>query len=66
MEIRFAVDIPLDLYKTVLHIKDKEVPSFSFDRILYKQKDIHAQKAVIYFGSSEHLNFLEASVETKE
>lgn len=66
VEIIFPDDIPLALYKTALHIKDKEVPTFSFDRIIYKQKDIHAQKAIIYFASSKDLNFLEASVETSK
>ena len=65
VEIIFPDDIPLTLYKTAFQIGDKEVPTFSFDRIIYKQKDIHAQKATIYFASSENLNFLEASVETE-
>ncbi len=64
VEIIFPDDIPLSLYKTALHIRDKEVPSFSFDRIIYRQKDIQTQRATIYFASSENLNFLEASVET--
>lgn len=63
-EIIFPDDVPLALYKTALHFKDQEVPDFSFDRIIYKQKDIHKQKAIIYFASSENLNVLEATVET--
>ena len=66
VEIIFSDDIPLTLYKTALQIGDKEVPAFSFDRIIYKQKDIHAQKATIYFASSENFKFLEASVETRK
>lgn len=66
VEIIFSDDIPLTLYKTALHIKDKEVPPFLFDRIIYKQKDIHGQKTTIYFGSSENLNFLEATIETSK
>lgn len=66
VEIIFSDDIPLTLYKTALQIGDKEVPAFSFDRIIYKQKDIHAQKATIYFASSENFKLLEASVETRK
>ncbi len=57
VEIIFSDDIPLALYKTAFQIGDKEVPAFSFDRIIYKQKDIHAQKATIYFASSENFEF---------
>ena len=53
IEISFPDEIPLTLYKTVLRIKDKEIPAFSFDRILYRQSDTHTQKGVIYFASSE-------------
>ena len=66
VEIIFPNEIPLTLYKTAFYIKDKEVPPFSFDRIIYKQKDIQSQKAIIYFASSESLNFLEATVETSK
>jgi regulatory protein YycH of two-component signal transduction system YycFG len=64
VEIKFSDDIPLDLYKTILDTNNEEVPTFSFDRIIYKQKDVQAQNTVIYFASSENLNLLEATVET--
>ena len=41
------------LYKTVLNITDKEVPEFSFDRILIKQKDISGNESAVYFVSYE-------------
>ena len=66
VEMIFPDEIPLALYKTAFQVEDKEVPTFSFDRIIYKQKDIGAQKATIYFASSEKLNFLQASVESKK
>ena len=64
VEIRFSDDIPLNLYKTVLHTNNKEVPTFSFDRIIYKQKHMEARNTVLYFASSENLNLLKATVET--
>lgn len=67
VEIIFPDEIPLALYKTAFQVKDKEVPTFLFDRIIYKQKDIKAQKGTIYFASSENLKYiLQASVESKK
>lgn len=65
-EIRFSDSIPLTLYKTALHIRDKEVPAFSFDKILYKQRDIQSGEGVIYFASSENQSLLEAKVQTRD
>ncbi|WP_409306115.1 YycH family regulatory protein [Peribacillus sp. SCS-155] len=38
IEILFPDAIPLSLYKSVIDINDKEVPKFSFDRIIVKTK----------------------------
>lgn len=66
VEIIFSDDIPLALYKTAFQVEDKDVPTFSFDRIIYRQNDIQGQKATIYFASSENLNFLQASIDSKK
>ena len=64
LKLDFRMIFHLTLYKTVLHTNNKEVPAFSFDRIIYKQKDMQARNTVLYFASSENLNLLKATVET--
>lgn len=66
IEISFPDEIPLTLYKTALRIKDKEIPDFSFDQILYKQSDTQTQKGVIYFSSSEKRSLMKASIDSSE
>ncbi|MDQ7860053.1 two-component system activity regulator YycH [Peribacillus frigoritolerans] len=51
MKSNFSDDIPIALYKTVLNITDTEVPPFSFDRIIIKQKDISGNESAVYFVS---------------
>ena len=51
IEIEFSDDVPISLYKTVLDITDTEVPGFSFDRIIIKQKDISGNESAVYFVS---------------
>ncbi|WP_182480701.1 YycH family regulatory protein [Peribacillus asahii] len=65
VEIIFPGDVPFQLYKNALGMVNKEVPTFSFDRILYKQKDIHSKESILYFVSSQELSILEASITTK-
>lgn len=65
VEIIFPDDVPFQLYKNALGMVNKEVPTFSFDRILYKQKDIQSKESILYFVSSQELSILEASITTK-
>ncbi|USK70303.1 YycH family regulatory protein [Peribacillus asahii] len=65
VEIIFPDDVPFQLYKNVVGMVNREVPTFSFDRILYKQKDIQSKESVLYFVSSQELSILEASIQTK-
>jgi regulatory protein YycH of two-component signal transduction system YycFG len=51
-EIKFAESIPLDLYKSVLNIQDKDVPKFSFDRIIFKT-DVSGNEANVHFVNFE-------------
>ncbi|WP_144552680.1 YycH family regulatory protein [Peribacillus simplex] len=66
IEIKFSDDIPIALYKTVLNIRDKEVPEFSFDRILIKQKDISGKESAVYFVSYDQEKIYQGRVDSKK
>ncbi|WP_144527226.1 YycH family regulatory protein [Peribacillus simplex] len=66
IEIEFSDDIPLALYKTVLNITDKEVPEFSFDRIIIKQKDISGKESAVYFVSYDQEKIYQGMVDSKK
>ncbi|MGE7875762.1 YycH family regulatory protein [Peribacillus muralis] len=51
VEIQFSDDVPISIYKTLLNITDKEVPPFSFDRIIIKQREIGENDSAVYFVS---------------
>ncbi|MED3688527.1 two-component system activity regulator YycH [Peribacillus butanolivorans] len=65
VEIEFSDDVPISLYKTVLDISDKELPGFSFDRIIIKQKDISGNESAVYFVSYEQEKIYQSMVSTK-
>ncbi|CAH0298778.1 Two-component system WalR/WalK regulatory protein YycH [Peribacillus sp. Bi96] len=65
IEIEFSDDIPISLYKTVLDITDKEVPGFSFDRIIIKQKDISGNESAVYFVSYDQEKIYQGMVDSK-
>ena len=66
IEIEFSDDIPISLYKTVLNIRDKEVPEFSFDRIIIKQKDISGNESAVYFVSYDREKIYQGMVDSKK
>ncbi|CAN7362085.1 two-component system activity regulator YycH [Peribacillus frigoritolerans] len=66
IEIEFSDDIPIALYKTVLNITDKEVPKFSFDRIIIKQKDISGNESAVYFVSYDQRKIYQGMVNSKK
>lgn len=66
IEIEFSDDIPISLYKTVLNITDKEVPKFSFDRIIIKQKDISGNESAVYFVSYDQEEIYQGMVNSKK
>lgn len=66
IEIEFSDDIPISLYKTVLNITDKEVPEFSFDRIIIKQKDISGNESAVYFVSYGQREIYQGMVNSKK
>ncbi|MEW5594033.1 two-component system activity regulator YycH [Peribacillus frigoritolerans] len=66
IEIEFSDDIPIALYKTVLNITDTEVPEFSFDRIIIKQKDISGNESAVYFVSYDRGKIYQGMVDSKK
>ncbi|MGE7906359.1 YycH family regulatory protein [Peribacillus sp. NPDC094092] len=66
VEIEFSDDIPIALYKTVLNITDKEVPGFSFDRIIIKQKDLSGNESPVYFVSYDQEKIYQGLVDSKK
>ncbi|MGG3909206.1 YycH family regulatory protein [Peribacillus simplex] len=65
IEIEFSDDVPISLYKTVLNITDKDVPGFSFDRIIIKQKDISGNESAVYFVSYDQEKIYQGMVDSK-
>ncbi|MFJ7937601.1 YycH family regulatory protein [Peribacillus sp. NPDC096622] len=66
IEIEFSDEIPISLYKTVLNIADTEVPKFSFDRIIIKQKDISGNVSAVYFVSYDQGEIYQGMVDSKK
>ncbi|WP_407406711.1 YycH family regulatory protein [Peribacillus sp.] len=66
IEINFSDDVPMSLYKTVLDVKDEDMASFTFDRIVIKQKDISGDQSAVYFVSYEHEQIHQGMVPTKD
>lgn len=66
IEIEFSDDIPIALYKTVLNITDTEVPKFSFDRIIIKQKNISGNESAVYFVSYDQRKIYQGMVDSKK
>ncbi|MFJ7744846.1 YycH family regulatory protein [Peribacillus sp. NPDC097295] len=64
IEINFSDVVPMSLYKSVLDIKDEDMSSFSFDRIVIKQKDIGGDQSAVYFISYKKKQIYQGMVQT--
>ena len=53
VDIRFSGSIPINLYKNVLLIKDKDLPHFNFEQIVINMHIENQEFGVIYFISHE-------------
>jgi regulatory protein YycH of two-component signal transduction system YycFG len=53
-EIVFPGEIPIELYRSVLSIEGKKVPSFNFDRIIINVENSEKENGIVYFVSSEN------------
>ncbi len=54
VEIIFPGEVPIELYRSVLTIEGKKIPSFNFNRIIINVEDAEKEKGVVYFVSSEN------------
>lgn len=66
IEINFSDDVPMSLYQTVLDVRDEGMSSFTFDRIVIKQKDISGDQSAVYFVSYDHEQIHQGMVPTKD
>lgn len=61
-EIIFPDEVPVELYKKVLNIDDKDLPKFDFDRIIIKAETQQKQEGIIYFYSQRNQQVYESNV----
>ncbi|OIK15036.1 two-component system activity regulator YycH [Bacillus sp. MUM 13] len=61
-EIIFRDIVPLDLFKKTLDIDEENLPSISFDRIVFRPADSPRREANVYFVSYEKQRVFEAKV----
>lgn len=53
-EITFPGEVPIELYRSVLNIESKKIPSFSFNRIIINVENPAKENGVVYFVSTEN------------
>ncbi|EKN71509.1 YycH family protein [Neobacillus bataviensis LMG 21833] len=53
-EIIFPGEVPIELYRSVLPIEGKRVPSFNFNRIIINVEDAEKENGIVYFASTEN------------
>lgn len=61
-EIIFPDEVPVELYKRVLNIDEKDLPKFEFDRIIIKTETQQKQEGIIYFYSQKNQTVYESNV----
>lgn len=52
--ILFPDSIPIELYKTIIDVKDSKLPQFYFDRIVIDSVDTAKDQGLVYFISTKH------------
>ncbi|GHH98095.1 YycH family regulatory protein [Neobacillus kokaensis] len=53
-EIIFPGDIPIELYRSVVNIEGRKIPSFNFDRIVINVEHSGKENGIVYFVSSQN------------
>ncbi|WP_066071937.1 YycH family regulatory protein [Neobacillus soli] len=53
-EITFPGEVPIELFRSVLTIEGKKVPSFDFNQIIINVEDSEKENGIVYFVSSEN------------
>lgn len=61
-EIIFPDEVPIELYKRVLNMDDKDLPKFDFDRIIIHTETPQKQEGIIYFYSQKNQQVYESNV----
>lgn len=61
-EIIFPAEVPIELYKRVLNIDEKNLPEFNFDRIIIHAETTQKQEGIIYFYSERNQQVFESNV----
>lgn len=54
VEIIFPTDVPIDLYRNVLHFEEKKLPSFNFDKIIINAENPEKENGIVYFVSTNN------------
>lgn len=52
-EIIFPGEVPIELYRSVLNIEGKKIPSFNFNRIIINVENSEKENGIVYFVSTE-------------
>ena len=52
-EIIFPGEVPIELYRSVLNIEAKKIPSFNFNRIIINVENSEKENGIVYFVSTE-------------
>jgi len=51
--IHFSDSVPMELYRTIIDVKDKDFPNFFFDRIVIDVENIQKEQGYVYFVSEK-------------
>ncbi|MFE8697670.1 YycH family regulatory protein [Cytobacillus sp. FJAT-53684] len=52
--IVFPDSIPIDLYRSIIDIKDKDLPNFQFDQIVIDVEGVQKEQSFVYFISTKN------------
>jgi regulatory protein YycH of two-component signal transduction system YycFG len=53
-EIIFPGEVPIELYRSVLSVEAKKIPSFNFNRIIINGENSEKENGIVYFVSTEN------------
>ncbi|MEH7074490.1 YycH family regulatory protein [Neobacillus drentensis] len=53
-ELVFPSEVPIELYRSVLNIEGKKIPSFNFNRIIINMGKSAKENGIVYFVSTEN------------
>ncbi|MBV7505050.1 hypothetical protein KW850_07260 [Bacillus sp. sid0103] len=51
-EIKFPGEVPIELYRSVLNIEGKKIPSFNFNRMIINVENSVKENGIVYFVST--------------